>query len=319
MELRQIEAFVHVAVHGSFTRAAEILGTNQPALSRLVRALEVELRQTLLLRNGRGAVPTAAGDVLLRHCQEILQHVQRARDAMLSLQGTARQKLALGLVPHIAQFAILPLVRDLRLEFPRARITVVEGASTTLLEQLLAGAIDAAIMYETPRSELIDKRTLLREELYFVGPAASDASASAADHMRFDEVARYPLIISSRRHAIREVVEAQAARHQVKLNIAFEVDAVPSALDLVQEGYGYALLPLNALARDTRKRQLSLSRVSAPTLHCRLVLATGRQLQPGSFVHTALEVLERRILPVYEEHRRMLYGQAGVGSTMGSE
>lgn len=311
MELRQIEAFVHVSVHGSFTRAAEILGTNQPALSRLVRALEVELHQTLLARNGRGAVPTAAGEVLLRHCEDILQHVKRARDAMLSLQGTARQKLALGLVSHIAQFAILPLVRDLRLEFPRARITVVEGASIALLEQLLAGSIDAAIMYETPRSELIDKRTLLREELYFVGPIP-EAGASVPDKLRFAEVARYPLIISSRRHAIREVVEEQAARHQVKLNIAFEVDAVPSALDLVQEGYGFALLPLNALTRDTRKRQLSVIRVSEPTLYCRLVLATGRQLQAPSFVRTALEVLERRILPVYEEHRRVLYGQSWV-------
>ena len=61
MELRELEAFVQVATHGSFSRAAEALGTNQPALSRLVRRLEVELRQTLLVRNGRGAVPTPAG------------------------------------------------------------------------------------------------------------------------------------------------------------------------------------------------------------------------------------------------------------------
>ena len=53
MELRQLEAFAHVAEHRSFTRVAEILQTNQPALSRLVRQLEVELHQTLLVRNGR--------------------------------------------------------------------------------------------------------------------------------------------------------------------------------------------------------------------------------------------------------------------------
>ena len=70
-------------------------------------------------------------------------------------------------------------------------------------------------------------------------------------------------------------------------------------------------MPLNALARDTRKRQLSVVRVSEPTLYCRLVLATGRQRQAASFVRTALAVLERRILPVYEEHRRVLYGPAG--------
>ena len=304
MELRELEAFVHVAVHGSFTRAAEILNTNQPALSRLVRRLEVELRQVLLVRNGRGAAATPAGEVLLVHCKEILQQVQRAKDAMQTLQGADRQKFTLGLVPHIAKFAILSLVRDMRVQFPRAMITVVEGASTLLLESLLMDRIDAAIMYETPRSDLVEKRTLLREELYFIGPGASGAHPAAS--MRFKEVGGYPLVISSRMHAIREVVEAQAAKHHVKLNIALEVDAVTSALDLVQEGYGYALLPLNALERDERKRQLSVTRITGPSLHCRLVVATGRQHPSSTFVRNALDLLEARIVPVYVEHQQTL-------------
>ena len=61
MDLKQLEYFVRVAELGSFTRAAIALDIAQPALSRQVRLLEVELRQTLLTRNGRGAVPTEAG------------------------------------------------------------------------------------------------------------------------------------------------------------------------------------------------------------------------------------------------------------------
>src|SRR6218665_806736 len=57
MDLRQIEYFVRVAELGSFTRASVVLGIAQPALSRQVRLLEVELRQSLLLRHGRGATP----------------------------------------------------------------------------------------------------------------------------------------------------------------------------------------------------------------------------------------------------------------------
>ena len=58
MDLKQLAYFVRVAELGSFTRAAEALGVAQPALSRQVRQLEVELRQNLLVRNGRGALPT---------------------------------------------------------------------------------------------------------------------------------------------------------------------------------------------------------------------------------------------------------------------
>ena len=51
MNLNQLETFVHVAEHGSFSKAALVLGVAQPALSRQVRALEVELREPLFLRH----------------------------------------------------------------------------------------------------------------------------------------------------------------------------------------------------------------------------------------------------------------------------
>ena len=54
MNLNQLETFVHVAEHGSFSKAALVLGVAQPALSRQVRALETELREPLFLRHGRG-------------------------------------------------------------------------------------------------------------------------------------------------------------------------------------------------------------------------------------------------------------------------
>ena len=311
MDFREIEAFVHVADQGSFSRAAEVLGSNQPALSRLVRRLEERLQQPLLTRNGRGATPTAAGEVFLAHGREVLAQVQRAEQAMRHLQAAPRQKFTLGLVPHIAKLATLTLVRQLKQEFPQASVTVVEGTSTTLLESLLMDRIDAAVMYETPRSELIAKRDLLREELYFIGP--DTAALRALKHIRFKDISAYPLILSSRMHAIREVVEAQAARHRVKLHVALEVDAITSALDLVQEGYGHALLPLNALARDDRKRQVSVTPITDPTMHCHLVIATASQQAVSPFVRQALDLLEERVVPLCVAYEKGLVQDAGAG------
>lgn len=68
MNLTQLETFVHVAEHGSFSKAALVLGVAQPSLSRQVRALEIELREPLLLRHGRGVQLTETGRQLLDHC-----------------------------------------------------------------------------------------------------------------------------------------------------------------------------------------------------------------------------------------------------------
>ena len=61
MDLKQLDYFVHVAELGSFSRAATRLAVAQSALSRQVRGLEVELRQPLFERTGRGVTLTEAG------------------------------------------------------------------------------------------------------------------------------------------------------------------------------------------------------------------------------------------------------------------
>jgi LysR family nitrogen assimilation transcriptional regulator len=78
MELRQLEYFVHVAELGSFTRASNFLSIAQPVLSRQVRALEIEFRQALLERNGRGVTLTEAGKRFLEHGRGVLSQIERA-------------------------------------------------------------------------------------------------------------------------------------------------------------------------------------------------------------------------------------------------
>ena len=99
MDLKQIEYFVRVAELGSFTRAAVVLNIAQPALSRQVRLLEVELRQNLLVRNGRGAIPTEAGKLLLEHGRGILHQVERAREELGRVRGALAGRVALACPP----------------------------------------------------------------------------------------------------------------------------------------------------------------------------------------------------------------------------
>ena len=87
MDLKQLGYFAHVAELGSFTKAAALLSVAQSALSHQVRQLEVELKQTLLIRNGRGVAPTDAGKRLLGHARGILMQVERARDDLAESRG----------------------------------------------------------------------------------------------------------------------------------------------------------------------------------------------------------------------------------------
>ncbi len=103
MALKQLAYFVHVVEFASFTGASRFLSMAQPALSRQVRALEVELRQPLFERNGRGVTLTEAGKRLLAHRRGLLQQVERARQDLETHRGAPAGRLVIGLPPSVGR------------------------------------------------------------------------------------------------------------------------------------------------------------------------------------------------------------------------
>jgi LysR family nitrogen assimilation transcriptional regulator len=304
MDLKQLEAFVHVAELGSFTRAAITLDTNQPALSRLVRQLEVELRHNLLERNGRGVSLTPAGQRMLSHAKGILQQVQRASQDLDELRGTSGGHFGVGVTPSFAKVATNRLVHSFRESFPGATISVAQGLSTHLIEWLMMGRIDVAVLYDTFDTPLIDKRTVHTEELFLIGPRTdgSDNQPGVAEPsmVPLRDIVKYPLIIPGRMHAIRRMVESAAAEQGVRLRIALEVDAVASILDLVKEGIGYAVLPLKATSGTAQDQHFRILRISEPTLFSRLAIATSTKHTLSQLAIQSIAMLESSVLPLYD-------------------
>jgi LysR family nitrogen assimilation transcriptional regulator len=280
-----------------------MLGTDQPALSRLVRQLEVQVRHTLLERNGRGVTLTPAGQLMLAHAQGLLQQAQRAAQDLDELHGSLGGNFSIGVIPSFAQIATLELVRHFRASFPNATISVAQGLSTYLVEWLAMGRIDVAVIYDTFETPLINKRALYTEELFLIGQGDSGPKRAGATRLpksiALRDIGRYPLIIPSRMHAIRRMVEAAAEEQGVKLNIELELDAVTSILDVVAEGIGYAMLSLNATESDALKRQFQTIRVTEPTLYSRLALATSRSHPLSRLATQATAILESRVVPLY--------------------
>ncbi len=87
-------------------------------------SLEVELRQNLLVRNGRGATTTDAGKLLLEHGRGILHQVQRLREELGRVRGSLAGRVAIGLPPSIAKVLTVPLTREFRAKLPQAALSI---------------------------------------------------------------------------------------------------------------------------------------------------------------------------------------------------
>jgi LysR family nitrogen assimilation transcriptional regulator len=291
MDLKQLEYFRHVAELGSFTRAASFLSVVQPALSRQVRQLETELGQNLFERNGRGVVLTDAGTRLLEHARGILTQVGRARQELEDQRNGDSGHFTLGLPPTLGRSVTVPLVKAFERRLPNAQLATVEGLSAYIVEWLNLGRIDCALVYNAPGSPTLDLQPLLEEQLFLIAPLPARGARKARKSVTLAELADYPLNIPSRPHAIRMSVESALAGVDVKIKVAHEIECIPAIIDLVRQGHGYAVLPLNAVKSTPWSDEVLVKPILAPILRTSLSIATSAQRPRSPLLRKAVDVV----------------------------
>lgn len=297
MDIKQLDYFVHVADLGSFTKAASLLSIAQSALSHQVRQLEVELQQTLLYRNGRGVTPTDAGKRLLAHARGILMQTRRARDELTQSRDAAVGHVVLGLPPTLARPLAVPLFKSFRSAFPNATFGMVEGLSASVLEWLVEGRVDIGLVYNPTPLPSIEIAPLREVEMFLISSRAA-GKGRRPKSVPLKELPRYPLILPSRPNANRMRIEAQLAYLGLKPQIAFEIDGVTSILDLIREGYGHTVLPLNSLRGEDLGRDLLASPVVRPTLTIQLSVVTSAQRPTTPLTREALSLVRKTAMRV---------------------
>ncbi|MBN8495144.1 MAG: LysR family transcriptional regulator [Burkholderiales bacterium] len=296
MDLKQLEYFVHVAEFGSFTQSSRFLRVAQPALSRQVRALEVELRQALFERNGRGVTLTEPGQRLLEHARGILQQVQRARLDLEQQRGALSGQLVIGLPPSVSRTLTGPLVRSFRERFPQASVGLVEGLSDHLMEWLAVGRVDFALVYSGSAPASIDLAPLLVEPLYLVGARPGRAAARLVGApVALAQVAATELVIPPRPHSIRMLVDSALADAGLKARVALEIESVPTILDLVQHDGFHAVLTLNAIRRSGSEARFQVRPIGKPRLAATLRLATSAQRPAGPLMERSIALVRELV------------------------
>jgi len=316
MDLKKLDYFVHVADLRSFTKAASQLSIAQSALSHQVRQLEMELEQTLLYRNGRGVTPTDAGRRLLAHARGILMQVRRARDELSEMRDAMVGHVILGLPPTIARLLAVPLVKSFRKSFPEGTLTVVEAMSAPIVEWLVEGRVDIGLVYNPAPLPTVEIRPLYEQEMYLVSSKATGKDKQSKS-VQLRELPHYPLIIPSRSNANRMLIDAQLAHLGLKPQIEFEIDGIASILDLVHEGYGHAVLPLNSLRGHTFGRNFIVRPIVRPRLSIQLSLITSAQRPMTPLTRESLSLIQQTASHIlFPEKARVSQGTLALQGTM---
>lgn len=295
MDLRQLEYFIYVAELGSFTQAALMLGVGQPALSRQVRNLEVELRQTLFYRNGRGVSLTEAGKRLLAHGRTIQLQFEHARHDVEDARGSPLGRVTIGFPYAVGKTLSVPFVKQFRSRYTKANLCITEGLTVHLYEWLLSGRIDIALLHDPVPSPSLDIIPIREDDLLLLSYRKT-SHVAIGPPIAMRDIAALPLIIPCRPHPLRMMIETRLANMGLKPHISLEIDAVATIVKLVSQNEGYAIATRHAVTTPEAIEQVMTRRIIGPSMTSVLALATSSERPLTTLVQRTSELLQELLL-----------------------
>ena len=149
MDIRQLRYFLGIVEHGSLTRAAEVLRVAQPALSLHLKRLEEEFGCPLVHRTARGVIPTESGLRLALRAGILVEQMGSLKDEIRGLQAAPAGPAVIGIPTSLGPLLTVPLALAVRQRHPAIHLRVVEGLSGHMLEWVLSGSVDMALVPES--------------------------------------------------------------------------------------------------------------------------------------------------------------------------
>jgi LysR family hydrogen peroxide-inducible transcriptional activator len=286
MDVRQLATLVAIADHGTFSAAARALYTVQSNVSSHIARLEKELGVTLVDRSQGGL--TEDGTRVVERARRILNEIDDISADMSSRHADVAGQTRIGVIGTTARWLIPRLLNRLAEEHPQVRVIVQEGATSSLVPNVVTGQLNGAIVHLPVDDPELIIEPLFAEDLLLLA-ADGHPLAERGDTIPIAELDGVPLLLPPPGAALRRVLERAAASAGITLRAQAEVDGVRLLASLAFDGFGASIVPATAVPP---RLEGSFHRIEVPELP-RRVVAFARRRRPSASAPTmaALETL----------------------------
>ena len=266
MDLRQLEYFVAVAEEANFTRAAARVHISQSGVSAQIKQLERELGTELFDRSARTARLTASGEAALEHARAALAAAQAFGEAVGETSQLLRGRLTVGMVVGCAITPFFDALASFHEAHPAVEITVREGGSDQLIDELRRGGVDLALVGCAHRApEDLASLVIVSEGLVAVVRSGHELACRKTTTLA--EVARHPIVCMPTGTGLRAVLDQACAARSLRPTIVIQAASADSIADLAARGLGVGILSSSlAAAHEALLRVLPIRDVAIPAL-----------------------------------------------------
>src|SRR5579862_5703076 len=222
MDFDQLQTFLEVARHASFSRAAEKRFRTQPAISSQIRALEDEVGAKLFDRSGGKVSLTAAGKAFQKYVQETLDARKAILTSLAEMERVPRGEIIVGANEGTCLHILPEVFADFKRQYPDVSVNIKRADYATILESTIDNTVDFGVVSLPVSDNRLTVVPIHRDELVIIVPPghalARMKSAAVAD------VAKCPLVVPKAGHT-RDALEELFHEHRLKPNYSMELDS----------------------------------------------------------------------------------------------
>ena len=276
-----VQAFIAIADHNGFQKAADALHISQTALTRRLQHLEAFLGVKLVERTTRSVALTTIGRAFLPQAQRLLRDLQAALVEILETGKARRGDVTIACVPTAGVHYLPRIIQEYSARYPDNRITILDHASSGVSDAVLRREAEFGINIEESRNPELSTVALLRDQFALV--CRDDHPLARKTRLPWKQLEPYPLIFAGQVSANRALLDQALDRLGLKLQAFYEVQRSSTALGMVTEGVAAAVVPRLAMQKETYPRLRVIALVE-PVVSRTLVLVSRKtaQLSPAA-------------------------------------
>jgi molybdate transport repressor ModE-like protein len=268
----RLRLLVEVERRGSVSAAAKAVGIGQSSASEHLRLLEAAAGQRLVERNGRGSRLTEAGRVLASSASQALATLAAGEEEVHALAGLDAGTIHIGASTTPGVYLLPDTLGCFRRDHPKVAVEVEIAATGEILERLLAGRIQLALVGETTVDDRVELEPFLADEI--VGVAKPGLLTIRNGKAKADAVSKETLLVREENSSTRQVTERELTQAGVRFESVWELDSSEAIKRAAREGLGVAFLSRYAVAEEVERTELESFRLAGrPPIKRRLYVA----------------------------------------------
>ena len=287
MNFRQLEVFVSIVKHHSFSKAAEELYLTQPTVSAHISALEQEMGVQLIVRSTKAVYPSPAGAILYEYANNLLMMRDRTYYAMKNFPDmlTTTLEMAASTVP--AEYVLPRLIAEFNEQYPQVLFSIHEADSENVIRKVITDEVILGFTGTTLEDDKCEFTQIAKDRLVIVAPNVEEYRSLPKDNFPTEILSTAPMILRMLGSGTRKEADSyliNCGLNPQDLRVVAYFDSIESIKQAVRCGMGISIMSEISVAELEQQGEVLVFRNENPFMHRYLycVHRKNKQLPPSA-------------------------------------